>query len=59
MSVRGFVLIECDQTRVEELREVLPGLKLAGSRVVSVDIVGGRYDLIAQVESVDLFQLHR
>ncbi|HLZ69723.1 MAG TPA: hypothetical protein VKV26_07415 [Dehalococcoidia bacterium] len=58
-SVRAFVLIEADQTRVEELRDTLPQIELDGSRVTSVAIVSGPYDLIATVESRDLAQLGR
>lgn len=57
--VRAYVLIEVDQTRVKELREELPGIELEGSRVVTVDVVAGPYDLIAMVESTDLAQLGR
>ncbi len=57
--VRAFVLIEADQTRVKEIKETLPEIELDGSRVVTVDIVAGPYDLIATVESTDLAQLGR
>ncbi|MGH2588471.1 MAG: Lrp/AsnC family transcriptional regulator [Dehalococcoidia bacterium] len=59
MSVRAYVLIEADQTRVKEIKETLPEIELDGSRVTSVEIVAGPYDLIATVESVDLAQLGR
>lgn len=59
MSVKAFILIEADQTRVEELRDTLPEIELDGSRVVAVSIVSGPYDLIATVESSDLMQLGR
>lgn len=59
MNVRAYVLIEADQTRVQELRATLPEIELDGSRVVQVDVVSGPYDLIATVESVDLAQLGR
>ena len=59
MTVKAFVLIEADQTRVEELRDTLPEIELDGSRVVAVAIVSGPYDLIATVESSDLAQLGR
>jgi DNA-binding Lrp family transcriptional regulator len=59
MTVRAYVLIEADQTRVKEIKEVLPAIELDGSRVVAVDIVAGPYDLIATVESTDLAQLGR
>jgi len=59
MSVRAYVLIEADQTRVQEIKETLPEIELDGSRVVTVDVVAGPYDLIATVESTDLVQLGR
>ncbi len=59
MTVKAFVLIEADQTRVEELRDSLPEIELAGSRVTAVSIVSGPYDLVATVESSDLTQLGR
>ena len=59
MTVRAYVLIEADQTRVKELRETLPDIELDGSRVVRVDAVAGPYDLIAEIESSDLAQLGR
>ena len=57
--VRAYVLIEADQTRVKEIQEQLPAIELDGSRVVTVDVVAGPYDLIATVESTDLAQLGR
>ena len=59
MSVRAYVLIEADQTRVKEIQEALPEIELDGSRVVTVDVVAGPYDLIAMVESTDIGQLGR
>jgi len=59
MSVRAYVLIEADQTRVKEIKETLPEIELDGSRVTSVQVVTGPYDLIATVESADLAQLGR
>ncbi|MFN0096540.1 MAG: hypothetical protein ACKVVT_17415, partial [Dehalococcoidia bacterium] len=57
MAVRAYVLIEADQTRVQELREMLPGMELDGSRVTRCDVVAGPYDLVCEVESTDLTQL--
>lgn len=57
MSVRAFVLVEADQTRVQELKESLPEIQLEGSRVVRAEIVTGPYDLVLEVESTDLSQL--
>ncbi len=59
MSVRAYVLIEADQTRVAELKESLPLIELDGSRITSIDAVAGPWDLIAQVESSDFQQLGR
>lgn len=59
MAVRAYVLIEADQTRVQEIREALPQIELDGSRVLTVDVTAGPYDLIATVESTDLAQLGR
>lgn len=57
MAVRAYVLIEADQTRVQELRETLPGIQLDGSAVVRCEAVAGPYDLVCEVESTDLTQL--
>ena len=39
MTVRGYVLIECDQTRVLELKESLSLIELDGSRITAIDAV--------------------
>lgn len=57
MAVRAYVLVEADQTRVEELRETLPEIQLEGSRILRAEIVAGPYDLVLEVESTDLSQL--
>ena len=57
MAVRAYVLVEADQTRVEELRETLPDSQLEGSRILRAEIVTGPYDLVLEVESTDLSQL--
>ncbi|MFN0147275.1 MAG: hypothetical protein ACKVT1_12255 [Dehalococcoidia bacterium] len=57
MSVRAYVLVEADQTRVQELKESLPAIQLEGSRVIRAEIVTGPYDLVLEVESTDLSQL--
>jgi DNA-binding Lrp family transcriptional regulator len=59
VAVHAFVMIEADQTRVDELRETLPEIELDGSRITDVWVVSGPYDLIARVESTDLAQLGR
>ena len=59
MTARAYVLIECDQTRVMELKESLPLIELDGSRITAIDAVAGPWDLVAQVESTDLHQLGR
>ncbi|MEO6044480.1 MAG: hypothetical protein ABIQ47_11235 [Tepidiformaceae bacterium] len=57
MTVRAYVLVEADQTRVQELKESLPSIQLEGSRVVRVEIVTGPYDLVVEIESTNLSQL--
>lgn len=57
MAVRAYVLVEADQTRVQELKESLPSIQLEGSRVVRVEIVTGPYDLVVEIESTNLSQL--
>jgi DNA-binding Lrp family transcriptional regulator len=59
MAIRAYVLIEADQTRVKEIKEILPEIELEGSRVVDCDVVTGPYDLVATVESTDIAQLGR
>jgi DNA-binding Lrp family transcriptional regulator len=59
MTVRAYILIEADQTRVAEIKDMLPEIELEGSRVVACEAVTGPYDLIATVESTDLTQLGR
>jgi uncharacterized protein with GYD domain len=55
--VQAYVLIEAEPTRVQDLRQELPGMELEGSVIKSVHAVTGRYDLIAFVESPDLQSL--
>ena len=57
MAVRAYVLVEADQTRVEELKSTLPDIQLDGSAIVRAEIVTGPYDLVLEVESTDLTQL--
>jgi uncharacterized protein with GYD domain len=57
--IRAYVLVEADQTRVREIQDTLREMTLDGSRITSVDVVAGPYDLIATVESPDLAQLGR
>ena len=59
MTLRAYILIEADQTRIAEIKETLPEIELEGSRVVACDAVTGPYDLIATVESTDIAQLGR
>jgi DNA-binding Lrp family transcriptional regulator len=59
MTIRAYILIEADQTRVTEIKDSLPEIELDGSRVIACDAVTGPYDLIATVESTDLAQLGR
>lgn len=55
--IQAFVFIEAEPTRVQELLEELPDLKLASSEIKRVYGITGRYDLIALVESPDLESL--
>lgn len=57
MAIRAHVLVEADQTRVQELKELFPDMELDGSRVLRADVVAGPYDLVLEVESTDLAQL--
>lgn len=57
MAIRAYVLVEADQTRVQELKETLPDIQLDGSKIVRAEIVTGPYDLVLEVESTDLTQL--
>jgi len=57
MPVRAYVLIEADQTRVQELQETLPSIQLDGSRILRCEVVAGPYDLVCEIESRDLTQL--
>ena len=55
--IQALVLIEAEPSRVQDLLEELPDLKLASSVIRQVYGVTGRYDLIALVESPDLQSL--
>ena len=57
MAVRAYVLVEADQTRVQELKQSIPEIQLEGSRIIRAEIVTGPYDLVLEVESTDLSQL--
>jgi hypothetical protein len=57
MSLRAYVLVEADQSRVHELKQSLPLTELEGSRIVRAEVVTGPYDLVLEVESTDLSQL--
>ena len=53
----AYVLIEAEPTRVQDLMQELPNMKLDGSVIKQVHAVTGRFDLIAFVESPDLQSL--
>ena len=55
--VQALVLIEAEPSRVPELLEELPELRLASSTIQRVYGITGRYDLVALVESPDLQSL--
>ena len=55
--IQAYVLIEAEQTRIQDLMKELPGMELEGSVIKQVHAVTGRYDIIAFVESPDLKSL--
>lgn len=54
MAVRAYVLIETAVGKTREVKQTLLNADMSNARVLSVDAVTGPYDLIAQVEGVDL-----
>jgi len=52
--IHAMVLIEAEPSRVQELMEELPYMKLASSVIKQVWAVTGRFDMIALVESPDI-----
>lgn len=55
--LQAFVFVEVEPSRVQELVEELPGLKLDHSVIKQVHAVTGRYDLVLLVESPDIQSL--
>ena len=55
--IQAFVFIEAEPSRVQELLEELPDMRLASSVIKRVYGVTGRHDLIALVESPGLSSL--
>src|SRR5439155_8631322 len=54
MAVRAYVLIETAVGKTREVKQALMNADMANAKVLAVDAVTGPYDLIAQVEGVDL-----
>ncbi len=52
--IQGYILIEAEPARVQELVGELAGMELDESVIKEVHAVSGRYDLIARVESPSL-----
>ena len=59
MTVRAYVLIECDAARAGAVSGGLRHLAVAHAEVLSADAVSGPFDLIALLESADLDALGR
>ena len=54
MTVRAYVLIECEAARTGAVSAGLRHLAVAHAEVLSADSVSGPFDLIALLESPDL-----
>jgi len=59
MTVRAYILIECEATGAEAVRAGLKNLAVSHARVLSADTVSGSFDVIALLESPDLDGLGR
>lgn len=55
--IQALVLIEAEPSRVQDLMQELPGMKLDASIIQHVYAVTGQYDLVALIESPDLVSL--
>ncbi len=54
MTVRAYVLVECEAARSGAVSGGLRHLAVAHAEVLSADSVSGPFDLIVQLESPDL-----
>ena len=59
MTVRAYILIECDVARAGPVSAGLRHLAVAHARVLSADTMSGPFDVIALLESPDLDRLGR
>ena len=59
MTVRAYILIECEAARSGAVSGGLGSLAVAYAKVLSADSVSGPFDLIALLESPDLDGLSR
>ena len=59
MTVRAYILIECEAARSGAVSGGLRRLAVAYAKVLSADSVSGPFDLIALLESPDLDGLGR
>ncbi len=57
MTVRAYILIECDVARAGPVSAGLRYLAVAHARVLSADTMSGPFDVIALLESPDLDRL--
>lgn len=57
MTVRAYILIECDVARAGPVSAGLRHLAVAHARVLSADTMSGPFDVIALLESPDLDRL--
>ena len=54
MTVRAYILIECEAARAGAVSGGLRNLAVSHAKVLSADIASGQFDVIALVESPDL-----
>ena len=59
MTVRAYILIECDVARAGPVSAGLRHLAVAHAKVLSADTLSGPFDVIALLESADLEKLGR
>ncbi len=59
MTVRAYVLIECNAARAGAVSAGLRHLAVAHARVLSADTASGPFDVIVLLESPDLDRLGR
>ena len=59
MTVRAYILIECEATRAGAVSAGLKNLAVSHAKVLSADTASGPFDVIALLESPDLDGLGR